>query len=164
MQDLLPKLQKRLPSVSFEAGDTFCWSPTQDKLIYNPASKHAKWSLLHETAHALLGHKAYNHDVELLLLEVEAWETAKQLGEELGEDIHEDHIQDCLDTYRDWLHQRSTCPRCGCVSLQLTAAQYQCHNCVAIWNVSASRFCRPYRFSGRPTKKSPKAQPQAIFQ
>lgn len=167
MQQLLTELQNRLPWVLFEAGDAFYWSPQHSKVVYNQTpspTNWSSWSLLHEAAHALLGHQAYTYDLELVLLEVEAWDKAKQLGEEFDITIEDDHIQDCLDTYRDWLHQRSTCPRCGTVSLQTASSQYRCHNCLAEWNVSASRFCRPYRLSGRQIKKSPKVIPQATFQ
>jgi len=167
MQQLLAELQNRLPRVLFEAGDAFYWSPQHSKVVYNqslPQDSQPSWSLLHEAAHAMLDHQSYAYDLELVLLEVEAWNKAKQLGEELGITIQDDHVQDCLDTYRDWLHQRSTCPRCGTVSLQMASSQYQCHNCLAEWSVSASRFCRPYRLSGKQIKKSPKAIPQATFQ
>jgi hypothetical protein len=58
--------------------------------------------------------------------------------------IDEEHIQNCLDTYRDWLHKRSTCPRCDSHGLQ-TSEQYKCYNCRAVWRVGNERFCRAYR-------------------
>lgn len=157
MQTLLNKLQAILPDISFEAGEAFFWSPKTKTITYSDTSggEPATHALLHECAHALLGHKVYSQDMELLLLEVAAWEKAKSLGASLGITINEDHIQDCLDTYRDWLHQRSTCPRCSTVSLQTSPQRYQCHNCSASWQVSISRFCRPYRLSGTQSKKSP---------
>jgi hypothetical protein len=114
-----------------------------------------RWALLHEAAHVLLGHTNYRLDVDLLLLEVAAWGKAKELAGELGVSIDENHIQDSLDTYRDWLHQRSACPRCSTVSLQVSSREYRCHNCLASWHVSTSRFCRPYRLGTKPSKKSP---------
>jgi hypothetical protein len=73
------------------------------------------------------------------------WEKAKQLAESLNYTIDPDHIQDCLDTYRDWLYQRSTCPTCTNCSLQTNSRTYACFNCGTNWNVSSSRMCRPYR-------------------
>jgi replication factor C subunit 3/5 len=59
--------------------------------------------------------------------------------------IDDDHIQNCLDTYRNWLHLRSTCPECGIRTLQTDKYTYRCHNCHTIWKVTSERFCRPYR-------------------
>lgn len=167
MEKLLESLKKTLPGVSFEPGEAFYWSPEHSRVTYKLSSdeneSHA-WALLHEASHALLGHRNYQKDIELLLLEVAAWQKAKELAIELDISISEDHIQDCLDTYRDWLHQRAACPRCSTVSLQVSAREYRCHNCLATWQVSASRFCRPYRLSSGSNKRSPKAIPQATFQ
>lgn len=149
MKKLISQLKPLLPpSVIFQRGQSFYWSPKDATITYKSSANsgaNGQWSLLHEAAHALLDHQNYSSDIALLLLEVEAWERAKSLGKELGIIIDEEHIQDCLDTYRDWLHQRSTCPRCSVVSLQVSTREYLCHNCDARWQVSASRFCRPYR-------------------
>ncbi len=147
MAKVVSMLQKIAPDIIFIKGDSFYWSPKHKTVTYRTDSKDpaCDWALLHETAHALLGHKSYHSDFKLLILEVEAWQKAQTLGEELGILIDEDHIQDCLDTYRDWLHQRSTCPRCSVVCLQTSTHEYCCHNCNALWRVSATRFGRPYR-------------------
>lgn len=163
--NLIQQLQNKLPGVTFKAGSTFLWSPKQQSITYRDEtgdSKHLIWALLHETAHALLNHQQYSYDIDLLLIEAEAWEEAKKLASELGVDIDEDHIQDCLDTYRDWLHQRATCPRCGTVSLQSEPRTYVCHNCSATWHVSASRFCRPYRRQSLVTSDSDNKKPSAL--
>lgn len=164
MQELLEKVKKILPDVTYQAGDAFLWSPKTRTIMYKLSpDEHHTWTLLHETAHAILGHQSYKSDVELLMLEVAAWQKAKELSLELGIELDDEHIQDCLDTYRDWLHQRSTCPRCSTVSLQVSSAEYRCHNCAADWLVSPSRFCRPYRLSSKQIKKSPGVVPQATF-
>jgi len=157
-------LQKILPDVYFEPGDAFFWSPAHTRITYKP-NKTLKnsWSLLHEASHALLGHTDYQLDLELLLLETTAWQEAQDLAVQFSLRIPENHIQDCLDTYRDWLHQRSTCPRCSTVSLQISTNQYQCHNCSNLWQVSSSRFCRPYRLTSKQIKRSPESLPQATF-
>lgn len=145
---LILKLQAVAPNLQFDHGDAFCWSPTNSCVTYpnrdlNDTSD--SWSLLHEAAHGILGHANYESDLELLLMESEAWDKALQLGDDLGITIDQEHVQDCLDTYRDWLHKRSTCPTCGIVSLQSSPSQYTCHNCNTTWTVSMARFCRPYR-------------------
>lgn len=168
MANILKRLATLAPQVHFKAGDVFFWSPAKQLITYRPealAEPVGHWALLHELAHALLGHTHYRSDLELLLLEVAAWDKARALGRQLDLEIDDEHIQDCLDTYRDWLHQRSTCPTCGAVSLQQSSRQYRCFNCSTTWQVSASRFCRPYRMRKYAKKESrPGTVPQATFQ
>lgn len=148
MQKLLAELSSRFPELCFCAAHQFCWSPETGEIFYNRAAtgEQDQWSLLHETGHALLGHTSYKSDFELVRLEVDAWQRARELAEELGLQIDEDHIEDCLDTYRDWLYQRSICPTCHTKSLQLDDCEhYRCFNCRTTWRVSRSRFARSYR-------------------
>lgn len=152
MRELLDKLASDFPELKFEAGETFYWSPGNSTVTFAAGSTQpdvAKWSLLHEVSHGILGHKNYKSDYELVQLEVSAWQQAKQLAKKYNIKIDPEHIQDCLDTYRDWLHLRATCPTCGTVSTQKDSNTYQCFNCQTVWHVSSSRFCRPYRRIGR---------------
>ena len=147
--DLLEQLRASYPHLAFTAGKTFVWSPETQEIFYKADSfgdvKH-RWSLLHETGHALLGHTGYQTDIELIKLEMAAWDKAKALATQLKLIIDEDHIQDCLDTYRDWLHARSICPTCTTKALQQSdMTHYRCHNCHTTWKVTPSRFARPYR-------------------
>jgi len=153
MESLVNVLRTRFPNISYREGSTFCWSPRTREVFYVPSqrSQSATWSLLHETAHALLGHIAYQTDFELVRMEVAAWEKAKDIGEAMDVLIDEDHVQDCLDTYRDWLCARSVCPQCNTQALQQANLRYyQCFNCHMQWKVTPSRFCRAYR-SAIPT-------------
>lgn len=148
MDELVTTLQAQFPSLSFMAGSQFSWSPETGEILYkaNAKGRRATWSLLHETGHALLKHVSYKADLELLRLEIAAWERARGLARDLGVTINENHIQDCLDTYRDWLHKRSICPNCTTKSLQQgDFVHYRCFNCHTVWRVTASRFCRAYR-------------------
>jgi hypothetical protein len=148
MQLTIKKLTTSYPSLKFVPGKQFCWSPETNEVIYNSKSDGSKatWSLLHETGHALLGHASYQADLELLRLEVAAWDEAKRLARQLNTSIDEEHIQDCLDTYRDWLYKRSICPNCNTKCLQQgDFVHYRCFNCHTTWRVTASRFCRAYR-------------------
>ena len=161
MDDLLNKLKHITHDIKFSKGSSFAWSPTNRTITYpskTTGSEVEAWSLLHEIGHALSAHTTYESDVDLLLIEVEAWEKAKEIGLKLDISIDEDHVQNCLDTYRDWLHQRSTCPRCGIVAMQTDSKTYRCHNCHNTWLVSASRFCRPYRRSAKT--KNPPTKPK----
>ena len=148
MEKLITKLRATFPALQFTAGQQFCWSPETGEIFYKAAadSQKSTWSLLHETGHALLEHQNYKADFELLRLEVAAWERARELAADVGVVIDEDHIEDCLDTYRDWLYKRSICPSCTTKCLQQDDyAHYRCFNCHTTWRVSSSRFCRAYR-------------------
>jgi hypothetical protein len=148
MNKLITQLQSQFPTLKFTPGKQFCWSPETGEIFYKASTKgqHATWSLLHETGHALLSHQDYKADFELLRLEIAAWEQARRLAKDLGLEINEEHIQDCLDTYRDWLYKRSICPSCTTKCLQQgDFVHYRCFNCHTVWRVTASRFCRAYR-------------------
>lgn len=148
MVELLERLQTDHPQITFVQGDSFFWSPQNQSVTYAPGSTQpeiATWSLLHEVSHGILGHKNYFSDFELMQLEVAAWQHARKLSKKYDIKIDTEHIQDCLDTYRDWLHMRATCPTCNTVSAQKDPNTYQCFNCQTSWHVSNSRFCRPYR-------------------
>jgi len=167
MQKLLDKLGADFPAVGFMEGKHFRWSPRNQIITYvsDISSPHTAWALFHELAHAVLQHKSYAMDIELLLMEVAAWDKAKALAGSYDVLIDEEHIQDCLDTYRDWLDRRSTCPACANNSLQQNPKFYRCFNCLAVWEVSSSRFCRPYRQMNRGKKQtSPAYKKQTTFE
>lgn len=158
METALKQLGELHPGLRFTAGQQFCWSPESGEVFFNPAANDetSVWSLLHETGHALLNHATYQADFELVRLEAAAWEKARSLAAALGGKIDEDHIQDCLDTYRDWLYKRSICPTCRTKCLQQNDfIHYRCFNCHTVWRVTASRFCRAYRSRLRPGELSP---------
>ncbi|MDB5185466.1 MAG: hypothetical protein JWN38_1274 [Candidatus Saccharibacteria bacterium] len=145
---LLTRLQAAFPELRFTPGEQFCWSPESGEVIYRAEASGPEplWSLLHETGHGLLGHTAYKADFELIRMEMAAWTKARELGQRFGVAIDEDHVQDCLDTYRDWLYKRSICPKCATKCLQQDDyAHYYCFNCHTSWRVSTSRFRRAYR-------------------
>lgn len=148
LEAVIGELQARFPGLRFTPGRQFYWSPETGEIFYEAGrpGKRAVWSLLHETGHALSGHRSYQGDFELLRLEIDAWERARQVAADLGISLDEDHIQNNLDTYRDWLYKRSICPGCGTKCLQQgDFVHYRCFNCHTVWRVSASRFCRAYR-------------------
>lgn len=167
MISLLNKLETDYPKLNFIPGDLYSWSPQDRSIIYvaNPTnSEKSNWSLLHEVGHSLLKHQSYASDIELIKLESEAWEKAVQLGKKYKIEIDDNHIQDCMDTYRDWLHQRSACPTCNNHSIQQDSQTYNCFNCGQSWIVSSSRFCRPYRLKKSINNKSSQSKsPRATF-
>ena len=130
---------------NFKRSSVFSWSPAKQTIYYSrakSAAENAVWSLLHEIGHAKLGHKTYHDDLELLIMEVEAWRRAKQIAESYHLVIDEDHIEECLESYRIWLHDRSRCIECGLNSFQIEPTVYECSNCYTRWSVPASRMCK----------------------
>lgn len=148
LDSLLARIAADHPHLQFIESAHFSWHAGKKHVSFKKAGadvRHNMWALLHELGHALLGHTDYRHDIELVQLEVAAWDRARALAEHYGLAIEEDYIQDCLDTYRDWLHLRATCPTCFARSLQTSDRHYRCFNCQTEWQVSRSRLCRPYR-------------------
>ncbi len=146
MEKFIARLEQNYPQLTFTADDMNYWSPTEKTIFYiSKTDERAMASVLHELSHALLGHQNYGNDLELLNKEVAAWQNALDLSAEYEISISNEHIQDCLDTYREWLHRRSTCPTCKSSGLQITENIYTCINCHQEWKVSRSRLYRPYR-------------------
>ena len=135
---LLQHLKKDFPDLSFKSGSGFSWSALKATITYNSSqltTDDGLWALFHELGHAELQHSNFDDDFTLLTLEVAALRQAKVIVTRYGLAIDEEHIQDCLDTYRDWLHARAKCPACGVVSLQGKNYVYNCPNCKTSWKV-----------------------------
>lgn len=130
-----------LSHLTFKTGEVFQWSHTACAITYNPTAANAAYYLLHEYGHALLQHERYQHDIDLLKMERDAWEKARSLAPIYLLSIPDDLIEDSLDTYREWLHVRSLCPLCEAVGLQLDAHHYTCIACHATWHVNTATSC-----------------------
>lgn len=145
MSALLNKLMSSYPSVNFKNSKLFMWSPTENTVYYSKTALSAPkgaWSLFHELGHATLNHLDFKTDIDLLRLEVGAWTQAKLIARQFKIDIDENHIQNCLDSYRDWLTVRSTCPTCDTINPRKNGFSYQCFNCNCHWEVSSSQLCK----------------------
>ena len=147
MSQLLNSVLDAFPDLHFEEADSFYWSPDKNVVFYTTTADPTSdfYSLCHEVAHTLLGHATYSSDIELLRLEMAAWNHAHNVAQRLHQQIPAEHIEACLDTYRDWLFTRSQCPRCNAVGIQQGQREYACFNCHTSWSVGQSRFCRTYR-------------------
>lgn len=136
------------PQFTFiERGD-FVWSPNKNTVYFNQElleEPTGRMALLHEIGHALLGHQDFDFDVELLSMEMDAWEKARELSKQFSLEIDEDHVDDCIDSYRSWLHNRSQCPKCHTTSSQIDNEHYSCFMCHTKWKVSASQAKRTHR-------------------
>jgi hypothetical protein len=156
MERLVEILRSDYPQITFIAGQKASWLPAKKQITYTngETGNQALWTMLHELGHGLLEHTTYTSDAQLLKLETAAWQRATELVERYKvSPIDEDHVQECLDTYRDWLHKRSTCPHCGNHGIQASQSLYICINCQNTWKVSSARFCRPYRLTKPLTTK-----------
>jgi hypothetical protein len=146
---LIASLKRDFPTYPFLPGEEFLWSPEKQAIFYIPNSNDQA-SLLHELAHAVLNHVAYTRDIELLELERAAWQyAADHLATPYSVTIPPEQVEDSLDTYRDWLHARSTCPTCKATGLQTKKNEYRCIACGDKWRVNDARFCalRRYRLT-----------------
>ncbi len=156
MTKLLEKIINDHPKINFEPKDSFSWWPKKQTVNYvleKLSDDAGSWSLLHEVGHGKLGHQKHGTDFNLLKLEIDAWKEAKVLAKKYGVSIDQEHIENCLDSYRDWLYLRSTCPTCTSTSQQISTSTYRCFNCNTEWKVSSPRQCRPYRMLN---KKEPR--------
>ena len=150
LNNLLKSLRNDYPEVRWKKSERFSWDPSQKTIYYDPSGQDPKWSLLHEAGHMSKQHNTYRNDLNLLKMEVEAWDEAKHLATVYGETIDQDHIEDCLDSYRDWLYKRSQCPKCSQNGIEQSSGNYRCINCRHQWTVTENRFCRVYRKSKTP--------------
>jgi hypothetical protein len=146
MEKLVRRLQADHPGFAFTVGEAHCWSPGLSQIFYAAEDEPGNIAgVLHELGHARLGHQTFVSDMDLLQKEVDAWAEAVRLSERYGIQMDQEHIQNCLDSYRDWLYRRSRCPECRATGIQKTTRRYICLNCQASWNVSGARNRRPYR-------------------
>lgn len=154
MSQLIKKLSNAHPTITFSKSDRFVWLPSTRTISYDASIDGAPLLLLHELAHALLQHHAYTRDVELVAMESAAWEKAVAYVAENSEQLpgislqlSDDIVQNHLDTYRDWLHARSTCPVCSATGYQVSRDTYACPACSHRWRVNEARICALRRYS-----------------
>ena len=142
---LVKTLSADYPQIHFRASDDFLWLPQTSTVEYNPKGDAAY--LLHELGHAVLGHDTYRHDIELLSIERSAWTYATDhLAAPYTVTIDPNLIEASLDTYREWMHQRSTCPACNLNGIQTGPRLYRCVSCTTAWSVNEARGCSLRRY------------------
>ncbi|MGH7218228.1 MAG: hypothetical protein ACREGE_02190 [Candidatus Microsaccharimonas sp.] len=144
---LIETLKTTYPQFTFSEAERFSWSPSEHTIFYTPKEPNAVALLLHELSHGLLGHREYRRDVELVAMETAAWEEAEKQAKLLSTMLDDDVAQDHIDTYREWLHARSTCPECKANGYQTGASAYECPACTHTWRVNEARICALRRYS-----------------
>jgi len=147
MKSLISLLSARYPQFRIEEADEFQWSADTQTVFVQLNASHGPELLLHELSHAILGHEGYEKDIDLIKYERDAWDyTATVLSKKYDITVADDVIQDNLDTYRDWLHARSTCPSCQATGIQIRRKEYSCLACGANWAVNEARLCGLKRY------------------
>ncbi len=141
-------LIKDFPQFSFRAGRFNMWSPNTMTVYYDSRrikTDNGKVGLLHEIGHGLLGHRIYKYDMELLAMEMEAWDVVRKLAPKYQLPVDETHIARCIATYDNWLSKRATCPDCTNFSLQRDRATFGCFACGSKWKVNERKDRRVTR-------------------
>ncbi len=146
ISSLIHKLKTDFPDIIFFEAEQFSWSPARKTVSYAPHLAHPSELLLHELSHGLLDHQEYRRDIELLAMETAAWEKARILAKAYSVKLPENVIQNHLDTYRDWMHARSTCPECTATGYQSSESHYSCAACTHEWRVNEARLCGLKRY------------------
>ena len=130
LNKIIVQLRKDYPWLRFRMGKKFTFRPARTVVVeQNCGEKCAKLLLLHEVGHALCEHKNYRTDAERVKMEREAWEKARELCERYGVEYDEEVVEAELDSYREWMHKRSRCPKCGLTRYQGRDGRYRCPEC-----------------------------------
>lgn len=146
-ETLVQKVRRDYPEFRFKTGKKFAFRPPRTIMIVDliqseketrtgakksysaVEQKNCSLRLLHELGHATLRHRDFLSDIERLKMERAAWEKAREFCEKYDVEYDEDFIEVELDSYRDWLHQRSKCPICGQTRYQGANGEYYCPFC-----------------------------------
>ncbi len=158
---------KDFPQFEFIPGRYFMWSPHSNSITYDEQRlehNDGKIALVHEIGHALLGHRLYRYDMELLRMELDAWDQVRRLAPAYGLYIDEAHITRCIATYDEWLTKRATCPDCQNFSLQKGRDEYGCFACGSVWQVNWRKDRRVTRRVVERYQNPKLAQPQSAAQ
>lgn len=144
----LETLRTDFSTIQLSESESFYWSAREQTVHFIPTALQSSagiYQLFHELGHAVKQHSNYTSGIELIRLETEAWEQAKEIALSYQLTIDNNQIESCLDSYRDWLHLRSTCPKCHSISTEVTPNHYRCFNCSQKWQVPKDQRSRHYR-------------------
>lgn len=127
------RLMAHYPEVRWAEASRFSFRPPR-MVRLGRAQPHYAMLAAHEVGHCLMGHRDFRTEVGRLRMESEAWERAHAVWSELrleerGAIWDEEFVEDQLDTYREWLHSKSLCPRCGQVRFQTVDGAFHCLFC-----------------------------------
>ena len=123
------RVKTDFPSLKFVTGRKFAFRPPKTVVLPEDTSDCNPLLVLHEIGHALIGIFDFSTEIDRLKIEVMAWEKARELCSRYKVEVDEDLIQGELDSYRDWLHQKSRCPECGLTRFQTPDGVFHCPKC-----------------------------------
>ena len=149
MPSIFSALKSNFPEFNFRVGDQYYWSPSTQAIYYSPLEDGSINFpiLLHELSHALLGHSEYKKDIDLIKMERDAWEKAFEIAPKYGISISPDLIEESMNSYRDWMYERSLCPTCGAVGIEVSGKSYKCIACSGPqWRPNEARTCGLRRY------------------
>ena len=126
---IITRLEADLPDLRFVFGRKFAFRAPRTIVVPDDFKESDSLLVLHEVGHALTGRFNFQTEAERLRIEVLAWGEARKLAEKYGVFVDEDLIQGELDTYRNWLHQKSRCPNCGLTRFQTPDGAFHCPRC-----------------------------------
>lgn len=115
------------------------YSASTGTITYVPKlvkTNRGRLALLHEIGHYILDHRHYKYDMELLDIEMSAWDITRELAKQHSVSVDEVHIANCIATYDAWLTKRATCPTCQNFSLQKSKSTFSCFACGTTWRVN----------------------------
>lgn len=136
------------PDLLFVPNGYFAYDAALELINYDPSAlntNEGKLSLVHEIAHARLGHFHYGSDFELLLMEIDAWCLTRKLAKQYKLTLDKHFIDHCIETYDNWLSARSTCPSCQTFCLEDSPHQFHCFSCGTDWRVNQRKDRRTIR-------------------
>lgn len=125
LHKLIVQLKMDYPKIRFRLGKKFAFRPPRTIFF----AEGQELELLHELGHARLEHNFYTTDIERLRMERAAWEEARRLCDQYAVEYDQEFVEMALDSYRDWLHRRSQCSKCGLTRYQTRDGKYHCPSC-----------------------------------
>lgn len=124
----LARIKSDFPDYRFISGKRFSFRPPKTIMI-GPEEPNDSLLLLHELGHALSGHRDFDTSVRRVKMEREAWDKAEELALKYSVYFDEELVENELDTYREWLHKKTCCPRCKLTMYQTPDGIYHCPKC-----------------------------------
>lgn len=124
----LKTLKSIYPDFSFKPGKKFFFRPKKS-IFYIESNDNFRLLLLHELSHALLGHFYFSKSIERLQIERDAWDKTRELCKIHNVPFDESFAETELNTYRDWLHQKTLCKTCGLSCLEVNSESLYCPFC-----------------------------------
>ena len=124
----LESIKKSYPDFAFRPGHKFLFRPPKT-IRYIESDENFRLLLLHELAHAILGHFSFDRSLERLQIERDAWAKTRELCSLYSIPFDEEFAEAELNTYRDWVHQKTLCKHCGLSCLEVSSESLYCPFC-----------------------------------